>query len=109
MKILILMLCLVAGPVWAIDNVGAVSCEEFTEVYGTDKWDSVKFEYHHYLNGAQDVAERFGAGGKPVYFYGDDNYSELFSYVIATCREFSSNRVGMNFKVAVVDYIAHLR
>ena len=106
MKILILMLCLVAGPVWAIDNVGAVSCEEFTEVYRTDKWDSVKFEYHHYLSGAQDVADRFAE--RPVRFYSHDNYRNLFSYVIATCRDFNKNG-RMNFKDAVVRYIRHAR
>jgi hypothetical protein len=108
MKILILMLCLVAGPVWAIDDVGAVSCEKFIEAYRTDKWESVKFEYHNYLKGAEHVAERFArtSGGIPVSFMHSNE--RLFDMLIDFCDHFNKSG-NMKFKDALSHYIREIR
>jgi hypothetical protein len=69
MRILVLILCLVAGPVWAIDEeraysrlgMGASSCGEVIERYRTD-WNLWEHVYTSHINGCITAYNYLKAG-----------------------------------------------
>jgi hypothetical protein len=103
MRLLALMLCLVVGPVWAIDDdkisitlgAGAVSCGEVVEQYSTE-WDTWNLDYTNYINGYIS-AYNYLKVGKANWSEGSDTVGRLL-FVVNSCKE---HPLG-SFKAGVV-------
>lgn len=92
MRVLILMLCLVAGQVWAIDDAGrfrikgyaASSCGSVVEEYRT-KWNAYKEGYGESISGYIN-AYNYLKLGKPDWAEDTDTDSRLL-FVVNYCKE----------------------
>jgi hypothetical protein len=92
MRVLVLMLCLVAGPVWAIDDegyttvlgLGGTSCGKMVERHRT-KWDTFTYDYAQYING-YITAYNYLKVGKKDWAEGTDADGILL-FVLNYCKE----------------------
>ena len=92
MRVLILSLCLVAGPVRAVNGLGgytiygygAISCGQVVEEYRTN-WDELKYYYNNHISGAITTYNHLRFG-KADWFESTDNMSRLL-FVVNYCKE----------------------